>query len=212
MAIAGLPHPLRVKRQAAHQVADFFHCQRGPERVLEHLLLVQVGRTSIGLHQVLDRAVVLGPQQVAHEQHAPGRHDAGHLFQDLERLGNVVNDAVGHDRVEGAVGERQLFGITSLQVDSRAEAGAVHVGLGHPQHMVGGVNGNEVGSLRLTAKLDGDLGGAGADIEDGAVWPPKSEEIRDQRPIDLGVVHGIVVAGLLCGVHDFGFEDAGKHW
>src|SRR5260370_12055144 len=62
------------------------------------------------------------------------------------------------------------------------------------------------------AKFDGDLCRAGAQVEDGAVARPKRKEVRDKDAIDLGMVHGVVVAGFLGGVHHFRFENATQHY
>ena len=208
MPIGGLADLERVKAKRGHEVADLGQRQGGVQRVGEHPLLMGVGPRRVQLDQAAQRRFVVGPKQVAHEQDAAGRRHAHHFRQHGLWLGDVMHDAVGDHRPEGAGGEGQPFGVAPLQMNAIRQAGPVHVVAAHGQHLFGQIDGDDDGRGALAAKFDGDLGGPRAHVEDGIATVPGGEEVRHEDAVDRGVVHRVVVAGFLGGIHHFGFEDA----
>src|SRR5207247_5036683 len=100
---------------------------------------------------------------------------------------------------------------TPFQSHAPLEAGSADVVAADPEHLFGQVNRPYLGTCIATTQLDGDLRGARPDIEDAVLAVPDCEEVRDKDAVDRGMVHGVVVIGLLGRVHDLGFENASQH-
>lgn len=77
--------------------------------------------------------------------------------------------------------------------------------------MIGEVDCGDDCRWELAAQLDGNLRGAGADIENGIRFVPDGQEVRRKCAIDRGVIHRVVVARLRRGIHHLGFENAQQH-
>ena len=67
--------------------------------------------------------------------------------------------------------------------------------------------GHDRDARRARAKLDRDPRRARADVERALGLRQDREHVLAERAVHRGVVHGVVVMGLLGGVHDLGFED-----
>ena len=87
------------------------------------------------------------------------------------------------------------------------------------EHAFRGVDGGDVNVCGTAGKLNRDLGGAGAEVEDmqerrmltraGAAG--NAQEVGHELRVDGGVIHRVVFARVLVGVHHFGFKDAREH-
>ena len=154
-----------------------------------------------------------GPGQVADQERPARRDQPGHLGQRRRRVGDVVDDRVGDDRLETARRGRQALGIAPRQADPLGEARLVDVARGQSEHRPGQVDAEHPGLAVGPAEGDRDAGRAGPDVEDLA--PParavRLEEVGDEPGVDRRVVHRVVVARLLGRVHRLGFEHAGQH-
>src|SRR5207244_2542266 len=73
------------------------------------------------------------------------------------------------------------------------------------------INGHDYRGRNTATEFERNLGGAGADVENGVVPVPDREEVRDEESIDRGVVHRVVIAGFLGRIHHLGFETARQH-
>ncbi len=113
---------------------------------------MRVGPRRVQLDQAAQHRLVVGPQQVAHEQNtARGRH-AHHLGQHRGRLRDVMHDAVGDHGPERAGGEGQLFGVATFQTDALLEASPrAHIDAAHRQHLLRQIDGGDEGRRVLTA-------------------------------------------------------------
>ena len=100
------------------------------------------------------------------EQEAAGGGDADGFGDHCPRFGDVVDDAVADDDGEGRGVERQALGVGEDEIDAVGEAGGGDVCAGEREHAFGGVDGGDVHVGCAAGELDGDLGGAGAEVED----------------------------------------------
>ena len=99
------------------------------------------------------------------EEEAAGGGDADGFGDYGPRFGDVVDDAVADDDVEGAGIKGKLFGVGEDGVDAVSEIGGGDVRAGQREHAFGGVDGGDVNARRAAGQLDGDLGGAGTEVE-----------------------------------------------
>ncbi len=211
MPVRRLPHAGRIEAQRADDTLRVRQRQRRVQRVGEHLLLMGVRAARVHFDQLRQSCTILRPQQVAHEQSRGRRGDAHHLGEDAGRFGNVVDDAVGDHRPERAGGVGHRLGVDALQPDAVCAAGAADVVAADGQHVFGEVDGDDARRTVLAAQFDGDLGGAGANVEDGIGVIPDGEEVGDEDAVDRRMVHRVVVAGFGGGIHHLNFQDARQH-
>ena len=90
------------------------------ERFGEQALLVVVRAGSVGGDEQAESLGGFGAEEIAKEEQAAGCRDADRFAEDMNRLGNVMDDAVRHDDIEHAVGEGQPLGIDVGQLDAVA--------------------------------------------------------------------------------------------
>ncbi len=101
--------------QGRDEALDFRQAQGGVKGVGEHLLLMGVGVARIEAHQPAQLLLGIRAQEIANEENAVGLDHTHHFRQDRTRLGDVVDDAVGHDRPEPAGTIRQTLGVAAFQ-------------------------------------------------------------------------------------------------
>ena len=63
----------------------------------------------------------------------------------------------------------------------------------------------------MPAKLNWNLSGAGADVKNRILAVPARQEIRRESPIDLRMIHQVIIMGLLGRIHHLGLENARQH-
>lgn len=116
-------------------------------------------------HEAGDLGVALGPQQIADEDHRPRRGDAHHLSEDSPRFGDVMHDAVRHDRGKRHVIIRKSFGIDEIDRDAVGEAGGVNVRASESDHLGRRIHADDGDRGMPAANFDGNLGRTRADVE-----------------------------------------------
>ncbi|HMC10067.1 MAG TPA: hypothetical protein VKH44_02210, partial [Pirellulaceae bacterium] len=79
---------------------DFAEGEGGVEGFGEHLLLMVVGAGRVGGDEVLELLFSVGAEEVAEKEEAAGFGDANGFVENVDGLGDVVDDTVGHDDVE----------------------------------------------------------------------------------------------------------------
>ncbi len=104
-----------------------------------------------------------------------------------------------------------MLGVAALEADAIREAGAADVVLAEVDHVLGGIDGDDLHARCAAAEDNGDLRGAGADIEHRCAAGPEQQEVVDERLVDLAMVHRVVIARLGGGVHHFGLEHTRQH-
>src|SRR5262245_55209716 len=98
MAVAGLLDRCRVEAQLPYHGANLLQRQGGPHGIFKHLPLMVIRIRSVSIDQVFDGGIVSRTQQVTDEEDTAAAGDADHLPQHALRFGNVMDNAVGHDR------------------------------------------------------------------------------------------------------------------
>src|SRR5262249_56560520 len=103
--------------------------------------------------------------------------------------------------------------VPPLEYDALAEARTLDIGTCYAEHVLGQIDGHDLRDRVLTAQFDWDLRCPGAHVQKHVPGArrKKPEEVRDEDAINLGMVHGVVVAGFLGRVHHLRFKDAGQH-
>jgi hypothetical protein len=122
-------------------------------------------------------------------------------------VGDVVQDRVREDRVEGPVGEVEALGVGELEREPGAVRRRGAPALGQGQHVRGEVDADDVEARDALAGVERDVPRAGADVERPAVGPEGLQPL-DEGPVGLRVVHGVVLGRLFGRVHDLGLEHA----
>lgn len=199
MAIGGHGDRLGRNTQGCEEEAHFLGSEGRVEGVAKHGPGARRLAAGILMNETVEHVEVGRPGEVADKEGSTRRDEPDHFSKAGGRVGDVVNDRVGNDGLEVAIGVGQALGVNPLEEDAIGEAGDADVLLGDGQHVGGQVNGEDPNGQVGPAEFDRNASGAGADIEPlaspgGAV---EGEGIGDEPAIDLLMVHGVVVAGLL---------------
>ncbi len=130
----------------------------------------------------------------------------------------MVDDAVRHDDIKAVLTTDGLFGVAQLQSNAFSQPGCFDIAPRQLKHVLCGVDCDYVNQLHAAAQFDGNLRGASAEVEDFQAGrtiltglAQRFEQVADEVPIHLAVVHRIVSVGLFGRIHQFGLEYAVQH-
>ena len=183
MAVRGHADGVAREAECGDEVGHFFGGEGGVERLGEEAALVGRGVGGVGGDEVVECGFVVWAGKVAVEQEAAGCGDADRFGENCVRFGDVMDDAVADGDVECRVGKGDAFGVGESEIDAvgsrrkertlpsplptkEGNFGGGDVFAGENQHAFGGVDGGDVEVCRAAGEFDGDLRGAGAEVED----------------------------------------------
>ena len=194
-------HRLRRVAEPADQLAHLVQRQRRVQRVGEHLPLVVVRPGGVGVDEVLRasprRRAGAGRGRTATP---PGRTARTISAKHAERLGDVVDDAVGDDRGERAVRVGQPLGVHRSSRMRSAKPGAARRSPG-PGRACGRRGRWRRSSRRRSACWrHSSMGIWAVPVPTSRIGSRPSQTARKsaaKTAVDRRVVHRVVVAGLL---------------
>src|SRR5438132_167591 len=121
MPVCRLPNRTRGVTRPGDQVPHLRETERGVQRIRKHLALMGVGAAGISCDQVGERLLIGRPKQITNEEQPAWFENAAHLPQSVQRLGNMMHDAVRNDGGESGIGMRQVLGIAACQLQTAGE-------------------------------------------------------------------------------------------
>jgi len=151
-----------------------------------------------------------GAHEVPKEHEGLGLGDAPDFAPELGGAGDVVEDAVGEDDVEGVIGEGQDFAVALHEGDGgRGVAGAEGV-VAEAEHGERDVQGGDAPVRLVAGQAHGDVGGAGAHVEGGqhGAAGGQLDESLNKGLVDFREVGRGIGRGLFFEIHRFGFGQA----
>ena len=212
MTIARLLHALFAEAKASHESLHFVERQCGMERLRKELPLLGIRTGGVSSNEVLKVFECIWPKQIAYEYLPAWGTNSNDLREAIERLRDVVDDAVRDDGGETCVRVFEIAAIREFDANAITVPCVANVFTGDCQHFLGEIDRDDLYVRRLFRELDRYACGAGSDIENRSrdVWE-RQQKIRDEHLVHRGVVHRIVIAGVFGRVHHFRFENSKQH-
>jgi hypothetical protein len=134
---------------------------------------------------------------------AAGLADATHLAKRLDRVGDVLQDLVCVDDVEGVVRQVEVVDVADDEVDRDVERG--EGGTGDVERALAGLEGGGAAGLDEPGEVGRDGAGAGPDVEQGLAGPQSRQQVAGRVPGGAPAVraqYGFVVAVRVDVLHD----------
>lgn len=134
----------------------------GPRSFIRRCLLVDAGILGNELRKSRFRS---GPLQIPNEEQTTLRRFRHRRSEQLEWIGDVVDDAIAHDEVERRIRNVARLGVAEQELDPTGQVCSGDVRFGDLEHVFGEVGGDDLGGCMHGAKLDGNERGPRPEIE-----------------------------------------------